>query len=276
MIKELLFVSTLAVCQKPTLSLATSEFLPFENDQTELEPWDDFASTAVNFNQSFLFYGKKYHGLYVNSNGDVSFNRPYKMFWNLENHIKSSNAPIIAPFWADTDIYNGGTISYSETTDADINEKVTRIIQSSSTDFQDFNAAWTFIATWINVSFYGAEGEGRNRRNSFQVAISRDASGENSFAMFNYAKLEWSTAYLTGGSRYTGLRSGDSEDGRYKPALAGFAAGDGKTYNLPGSGTSSWRELSNSSNCGTPGRWVFKISQDIQAGELYTSSSAVS
>ena len=179
MIQEFLFVVILAVCQEATLSLPTSELLPFVDDQTELPPCDDFASNATNLDQSFLFYGKEYEKLYVNSNGDISFNEPYKRFWGLECPLKSSKAPVIAVLWADVDTENGGKISYRETTDPEVNKKVTRLIQSSGRAFLNFKAAWTFIATWINVSFYGADAEGRNRRNSFQVAISRDASGKN-------------------------------------------------------------------------------------------------
>ena len=54
------------------------------------------------------------------------------------------------------------------------------------------------------------------------------------------------------------------------PAFAGFRDQMGTPiHSLPGSGTEQILMLSNSSNIGEPGVWVFRIDNEIQPGGMY-------
>ena len=71
-----------------------------------------------------------------------------------------------------------------------------------------------------------------------------------SFVIFLYSDLQWTTGLFGGG--YKGL--GGNE------ALAGYNAGDGiNSYTIAGSQTSEILKLSRTSNVGIPGTWIFKV-----------------
>ena len=78
-------------------------------------------------------------------------------------------------------------------------------------------------------------------------------SGLESFVMFLYADLQWTTGgYYSGG--FDGF--GGTE------ALAGFNAGDQiNSYTLPGSITPNIVNIAKTSNVGIPGKWIFTVGQ---------------
>ena len=78
------------------------------------------------------------------------------------------------------------------------------------------------------------------------------ASESESFVIFLYSDLQWTTGYNSGGD--DGL--GGTE------ALAGINAGDGvNSVTIPGSLSPNITNLVNTSNVGDPGVWIFKIGQ---------------
>ena len=86
--------------------------------------------------------------------------------------------------------------------------------------------------------------------NTFQCVLA--TSELESFVLFLYADLQWTTGDISGG--FNGL--GGTE------ALAGFNAGDQiNSYTLPGSRTSSIIDITTTSNVGIPGTWIFKVGQ---------------
>ena len=86
--------------------------------------------------------------------------------------------------------------------------------------------------------------------NTFQCVLA--TSELESFVMFLYADLQWTTGSNSGGTN--GL--GGIE------ALAGYNAGDQiNSYSIPGSLTSSITNIARTSNVGIPGTWIFKAGQ---------------
>ena len=86
--------------------------------------------------------------------------------------------------------------------------------------------------------------------NTFQCILA--TSELESFVIFLYADLQWTTGDRSGG--YHGF--GGTE------ALAGFNAGDQiNSYTLPGSLTSNITNITRISNIGIPGTWIFKVGQ---------------
>ena len=91
--------------------------------------------------------------------------------------------------------------------------------------------------------------------NTFQCILA--TSELESFVIFLYANLQWTTGDLSGG--YHGL--GGTE------ALAGYNAGDGiNSYTIPGSLTSNITNIAWTSNIGIPGTWILKVGQGIKIG----------
>ena len=88
--------------------------------------------------------------------------------------------------------------------------------------------------------------------NTFQCVLA--TSELESFVIFLYADLQWTTGDNSGG--YDGL--GGTE------ALAGYNAGDGiNSYTIPGSLTSNITNIARTSNVGIPGTWIFKAGQGM-------------
>ena len=89
--------------------------------------------------------------------------------------------------------------------------------------------------------------------NTFQCVLA--TSELESFVMFLYADLQWTTGDVSNGN--DGL--GGAE------ALAGYNAGDQiNSYTLPGSLTSRITNIARTSNVGTPGTWIFKVGQGTE------------
>jgi len=87
-------------------------------------PNDDNSSALINLPFTFDFYGTPYNALYINNNGNISFQTPY-ITWS-SNPFPDSTFNMIAPFWADVDtrgdmdslgnlIGNGGNVWYKVT-----------------------------------------------------------------------------------------------------------------------------------------------------------------
>ena len=88
--------------------------------------------------------------------------------------------------------------------------------------------------------------------NTFQCILA--TSELESFVMFLYDDLQWTTGDNSGGIR--GL--GGTE------ALAGYNAGDQiNSYTVAGSRTPRIINLNSTSNVGIPGTWMFKVGQGV-------------
>ncbi len=90
--------------------------------------------------------------------------------------------------------------------------------------------------------------------------------GVNSFVMFLYAdgEIQWTTGDASGG---TGGLGGT-------PAQVGFQTGDGMWFAVPGSRTREIINVTQTSNVGVPGVWIFKVGEDITMEECSTRSES--
>ena len=103
--------------------------------------------------------------LQVNNNGLLAFEQEIKPNYRPQtlplegNH---ANASIIAPYWADIDIQRvGGNITHRQTNNTELLQKASRDARNYFFLEQDFD--WMFIATWHDVGFYGASGDGKKK-----------------------------------------------------------------------------------------------------------------
>ena len=92
----------------------------------------------------------------VNNNGPLSFNGSFF------NFIPSPfpdifNTTLIAPFWTDNDIRNGGDIFYRVTEDPVCLERARQDILGAGfgPEAEDFDPTFLFIATWFEVEGFG-------------------------------------------------------------------------------------------------------------------------
>lgn len=159
--------------------------------------------------------------------------------------------PSISPFYSniDTTQADGATkISYYQSTDNNLLNRASNTIRGAFSDAQSFRAKSVFVVTYNNVQKW--RGESRERlyeKNTFQVAVI--SNDEESYVEFLYPQggIQWVQAEI-GASGLPDIR-----------ARAGFIAADGRFVALKGSGTDKVRHLSETSNYGQPGRWLYRV-----------------
>ena len=124
--------------------------------------------------------------LQVNTNGVLSFGTSYTRAVGT-NFTLLSSPPIIAPFWDDIDIFNGGTIYYRQDSNSTVMELVQRVLVSEYPEAASFQPSLVFVATWDRVEPFRFSDRGRV--NTFQVVVASD--GTWTFVRFSYGVIQW-------------------------------------------------------------------------------------
>jgi MYXO-CTERM domain-containing protein len=196
-----------------------------------LDPNDDGSTgiipVAREFPEGLWFFGSVYRSLYLNNNGNITFNRALGVF--TPERFPVASQPMIAPFWADVDTRGRG--------------------MPARNNVHWFLEPGRFIATWHLVGYYASHD---NLQNSFQLVLTdQRARNPGDFDVeFRYERCEWTTGDASGG---TGGFGGT-------PAQAGFDAGNLRDFfALPGSFTREILNVCTTSNVGVPGLWQFQI-----------------
>lgn len=97
-----------------------------------------------------------------------------------------------------------------------------------------------------------------------QVVLAKD--GYHSFVIFNFHKITWTTGTASNGSE-CGLGG--------TPAKSGFDLGDSTTfYTVPGSCSQSIINITQTSNVGVPGKWIFRIDDQVVSAVVPTPGPA--
>ncbi|XP_055896102.1 sushi domain-containing protein 2-like isoform X1 [Biomphalaria glabrata] len=259
---------------KPAASVPVSQFFPYGlhvNDKMT-ERTDDGGSGRINLSIAFPFFGKPHNKLYVNNNGVISFFQELSIYKPAKFPL-SDETPIIAAYWADVDISkSNGTVYYRETKDPVALTNASNEIKAYHYAYKHFRACWVFVATWDEVGYYGANNEGLQKKNTFQAVLVLDVTGRLSFVILNYAKIEWTTGANSRGNSTSGLGGEPAQVWK-----AGFNAGNKVNYyEINGANTDAVINLTQTSNTGIPGKWIFRIdSLEIENSCSHSGSGQV-
>jgi hypothetical protein len=202
---------------------------------------DDLSTTSrVPMGFTIDFWGSTYSDLWVNNNGNVTFDSSLWTYTPFD--LTSTGQQIIAPFFGDVD-----TRSHGEPTRYGVDTVGGR------------NA---FGVNWIDVDYYISSSSHGTQLNTFQlVMIDRSDVNPGDFDFeFNYDQIRWETGFASGGSGGLGGSS----------ARAGYSNGTGDAgtfYELYGSAingafldtNSSTGLIYNSLNSPVSGRYVFEV-----------------
>lgn len=206
-------------------------------NSSTLAPNDDSSTGLVNIGFDANFFGVTFNQLFVNNNGNVTFDSTLSSFTPFD--LTSTGRQIIAPFFADVDTRRAG-------------DPVTYGLGL----FSGMNA---FGVNWLNVDYFASSITHTNR-NSFQlILVDRSDVGLGDFdIIFNYSQIQWEAGSASGGNA-SGL-GGNS-------ARVGFSNGTGAAnsfFELEGSavngalldgGTNAL--ISNRLNSNLDGRYIF-------------------
>jgi hypothetical protein len=204
---------------------------------------DDGSTTLVSPGFTLDFFGSTYSQLYVNNNGNVTFDGPLSSYTPF-GLTPAGTDKIIAPFFADVDTRGAGS-------------GLTMYGYGAG----EVDGHLAFGVNYVNVGYYFAN---TDRLNSFQlVLIQREDTGsaENFDIEFNYDKVQWETGDASGGSGGLGGAS----------AVAGYASGSGEAYELAGSGVNgafldsnaTAGLIHNSLNSSQLGRYVLQVRSGV-------------
>ncbi|KAK5978866.1 AMOP domain protein [Trichostrongylus colubriformis] len=140
-------------------------------------------------------------------------------------------------------------------------DNITQAVRDGYTGANGWRAEHAFIVTWYRMAYGGAPRaldvsqfeHVKDWQNTFQLVVATDEI--RTFAIFNYARLNWTTSNEAGGLNGFGGK---------QAAVAGFNGGNGTGwYQLPYSGHGRIWKLAYFSNVLTPGRWIHRIDEVI-------------
>lgn len=196
-------VATVSLAVPPALALGPNAIRP-GFDSTAFPGNDDGSTGLVPLGFTADFFGTDYTHVFVNNNGNVTFDAPLGTFTPFP--ISTTNRVIIAPFFADVDTRTGNVVAYGAGT---------------------VGGRPAFGVTWPGV---GCFAQITSVLNHFQVIlVDRSDTGAGNFDIeFNYDQIQWETGQASGGSAV--CQGGSS-------ARVGYSNGtpDG-SFELPGSG----------------------------------------
>ena len=207
-------------------------------DSLSLPKRDDAWSPATPMGFDLNFFGIVYSSLYVNTNGNVTFEAPNPAGTPFGLTSKVGTA-IIAPFFADVDTRATGS----------------DVVRYGPGTVDGRNA---FGADWIDVGYFWQHADKLNRFQLILIDRSDRQPGDVDIE-FNYDRILWESGDLSDGAG--GLVG--------KSARAGYSNGTGRpgtSYELPGSGLPGYfldgsptGLIHHSLNSPVSGRYVFSI-----------------
>jgi len=174
-----------------------------------LGPNDDSSSEVISLDPAFPmglnFYGGPYHTMYVNNNGNITFNATLRTYTPSAFPLPAPTggdapAPMIAAYWSDIDTSNSSSAT------------------NHNLVYWDLRPGQVTI-TWYDVGYYYSK---YNHRMSFQMIIRNGSGcGEGDFDVeFRYNVCGFTTGDVSGGT--------DGHGGTC--AQVGFDADDGMHF----------------------------------------------
>lgn len=135
---------------------------------------DDASTAKITIPFNFCFYGTSFNELYINNNGNISFDGPQPNY--RPDSLPTTDFMALAAFWADVDTrnFNSGVVYYK--------------IEPTY-----------MIVTWDSVGYYNTHAD---KKNSFQLIITDGldstylSAGKN--VGFRYGNMEWTTGDIGG------------------------------------------------------------------------------
>lgn len=162
--------------------------------QLALAANDDGSTDAIPLGFSFDLYGTTYSEVYINNNGNVTFNGPLETF---DPFAFPSPIPVVAPFFADVDTRGAGSgLVYYK------------------------SEPGRFTVLWEEVGYFSAN---TDKLNTFELILTDGTDplvGAGNNVCFSYADMGWTTGDFSGGTDgFGGI-----------PAVAGANAGDDASF----------------------------------------------
>ena len=184
------------------------------------------------------FFGQNFSNLYVNNNGNVTFNQTLSTFTPFS--LLSTSVPMLAPLFSDVDTRNSAS----------------GVVQYGQSSLGGHNV---FGVNWINVGYYNQQAD---KTNSFQLIITEraDTGAGNFDFQYNYDSIRWETGSASNGVNGFGGSS----------ARAGWSNGSTHSYEFAGSAVNgallnsgSQALINHSLNSNIAGQYNFEVRNGV-------------
>ena len=201
---------------------------------------DDDSFGPVSLGWNFSLFGTLYDQVYINNNGNITFDSPLGAFNATGFPIVT---PMIAAFWADVDTRNpaSGTVWYKVFPDR-------------------------LVVVWNKVGYFGQQAD---KKNTFQLVIKANTAFgfTGNDVLISYDDMQWTT-----GSASSGLGGFDGI-----PATVGANRGNGVDYIQTGRFNINSSQAPNRPNVGDPGgiNWLDGQCLGYQVGAVGNVPPAV-
>jgi hypothetical protein len=158
---------------------------------------------ALPFAAPLNYFGKLYKDIYINNNGNITFDQPLSSF--TPSVITQNSRPIIAPFFADVDTTGAGSKAVT----------FGKIL---------FDGRDAFCVNWVDVGYYFKKSDRLNRVQLLLVDRSSLAAPGDFDIVMNYGSVVWEAGDASFGPGQTPPSGGLGGIS----AVAGYSAGTGQ------------------------------------------------
>ena len=166
------------------LSNPKTAILPYDLSYGDLiVPYgDDVSLGPIKLKHDLMLNGSFYNGLYINTNGFISFEHSH-MFEPVG--LSLIEKPTVAVLFNDFDTKRSGSIYYKEVVDNATLDLISSALESDLSTTVRLTSA--LVVTWANVSLYGEENV--NTSNTFQLVLATEVNC-SSYSVFSYDRIE--------------------------------------------------------------------------------------
>jgi hypothetical protein len=211
---------------KRILSNPKNSLIPYGNSfgDKKMPYGDDVSFGPIKLKDDLILNDKSYNGLFINTNGFISFERS-DSYEPID--ISLIQKPEIAVLFNDFDTKKSGSIYYKEVVDTIALDLISSALESKFNSTQNgISLTSALVVTWLNVPTYDIENN--NTKNTFQLVLATEANC-SSYSIFFYEKIDFGS--MTNFS--IGITSG--EDGLFLKQVdqAEFLNLTNNTANLP-------------------------------------------
>nr|XP_046187905.1 nidogen-1-like [Oncorhynchus gorbuscha] len=208
-------------------------------------------------NQSMFFFDGTYDTVYINTNGFLSVEEPQVEYEYLGKMPASFR--MIAVFLGDLDNSDGvGKVYYRQDSRPSVLLRTTDHINQAFPQDDEIKPTHALIITWENVAAHGVPGRGDGldrKRNTFQLVVASMESASYAILFYPREGLQYSSTPVAGQSEpvHTGFIKG-----RVK-GWFNWSSSPGPYYRISTDNETSVRQLSEETNSGRRGVWVYEI-----------------
>ncbi|KAF3688158.1 Nidogen-1 [Channa argus] len=230
-----------------------------EAGDAQLLPGSD-SSAELPLNGSGTFYGQSFDKVYINTNGFVATVKPPGERDYLGKMPASFQ--MIAALLGDLHGREGlGKVYYREDSGLPVLNRAGQHITQAFPREEGVEPISAIVVTWENMASHGTTGRGDGldtERNTFQLVVASTESSSYAILLYPRGGLQFLSTSVGGDSKL--LEAGFNEG-----IVSGWLWGtkQGKYFRTTSDDESSIRELTEKTNSGQKGVWVYEISPSL-------------